>query len=467
LLAGLKTSKDNVTNEKVRSKIDEFQKRTERLNKFLKEQSGENQGMINGMPIASAKATVGQPTGKNFAIPKRSPPDDDYNAVNTLVLRLQQLIFDEEGFAREYDEVEKETEHFQLKGDFTSAIQPFNQHKNRYKNILPFETTRIKLPIIPGVEGSDYVNASYIGGLMPDSENAYIAAQGPLEHTVEDFWRLIWHTNVVTVVMLAQEIEMGKVKVFRYWPDDATGFLIHQLHVSLVSEVVEGEIITRTISVKDRNTGVTRTIRQYNYIGWPDQGCPTDASGFNSMLKIVNDVNPPGKPMLVHCSAGIGRTGTFLVVHAVLAAARLLLSESFPVNLDVKRLLIRMRSQRSGLVQTADQYKFCYLTMVDLIAPVSEMLLYKNEKWFHKGLKGPQAATLLKDKPPGTFLFRVSSEKGYIVLTANPEGKVMHFKIKVFKEGFQIENGGLFPDLHEVVKSKPKSFQQPLLIYGN
>jgi protein tyrosine phosphatase len=377
-------------------------------------------------------------------------------------------------FSQEFDEIEMETANVNLTADFTSALQPYNVTKSRYKNILPLEHTRVVLHEIPGMEGSDFVCANYVSGEVPGSENAYIGSQGPLQATVGDFWRMVWETNSRVIVMLAREVEDGKEKVYPYWPEEGAGFEIEYLRVSLLSVEWGDELVTRRFELEEIATGNKHGVTQFQYIAWPDQGIPDTTHGFCQIVDLVDDENRKaiGKkeggdnsgalPITIHCSAGIGRTGTFAVFHATLAKLKILLTQSFDVHFDVKATLLAIREQRAGMVQTVEQYQFCYQVIIDKLNEVLELLQYKNELWFHKGLESKKAQAMLKRKPHGTFLFRDSSAGGCIVLSAVNGKNVLHARISVDHRGFQIEND-FYPSLAKLVNSRSKVFMSPVL----
>jgi protein tyrosine phosphatase len=401
-------------------------------------------------------------------------PDYDYVRVarfrDELMHKLQTG-----GYVQEFDEIEMETANVNLTADFTSALQPYNVTKSRYKNILPLEHTRVVLHEVPGLQGSDFVCANYVSGEVAGSENAYVGSQGPLQATVGDFWRMVWETNTRVVVMVAREVEDGKEKVYPYWPEDVNmPFDVEYLRISLVSAEIGDELVTRRFLLEEIATGNSHTVVQFQYTGWPDQGIPDSTRTFCQLVDLVDDANREaiGKkqggdnmgalPITVHCSAGIGRTGTFVVFHATLAKLKLLLTQSFDAHFDVKATLLAIRDQRAGMVQTVEQYQFCYQVIVDKLNEVLELLQYKNELWFHKGLESKKAQAMLKRKPHGTFLFRDSSAGGCIVLSAVNGKNVLHARISVDHRGFQIEND-FYPSLAKLVNSRSKVFMSPIL----
>ncbi|KAH0628320.1 hypothetical protein JD844_009289 [Phrynosoma platyrhinos] len=202
---------------------------------------------------------------------------------------------------------------------FISANLPCNKFKNRLVNIMPYESTRICLQPIRGVEGSDYINASFIDGYR--QQKAYIATQGPLAETTEDFWRMLWEHNSTIVVMLTKLREMGR-------------------------------------------DGQSRTVRQFQFTDWPEQGVPKSGEGFIDFIGQVHKTKEQfgqDGPISVHCSAGVGRTGVFITLSIVLERMR------YEGVVDIFQTVKMLRTQRPAMVQTEDQYQFCYRAALEYL----------------------------------------------------------------------------------------------------
>eukprot|EP01103_Thecamoeba_quadrilineata_P015515 TRINITY_DN4930_c0_g1_i2.p1 TRINITY_DN4930_c0_g1~~TRINITY_DN4930_c0_g1_i2.p1 ORF type:complete len:342 (+),score=40.35 TRINITY_DN4930_c0_g1_i2:137-1162(+) len=252
--------------------------------------------------------------------------------------------------------------------DFTSARKAENRIKNRYTNILPIESTRVKL--LDGQDG-DYVNANYINGEVENSENAYIAAQGPLEETCTDFWRMIWHEKANVIVMLTKRSENDRSKCYRYWPKLNTTFLFSYLQVTTSHKEVQ-EVTIRRFVLENIHTKEVRKVVQFQYREWPDHGLPESTHPFRQLLEDVDLEHDKKGPIVVHCSAGIGRTGTFCTVHSNLKKARQLIRRNQDITINVFKSILRLRSERSGMVQTKDQYIFCYLVILEELLQLFE-----------------------------------------------------------------------------------------------
>jgi len=273
------------------------------------------------------------------------------------------------GFDEEFNYIEHKTTQDQYWGDYKSAILPPNKNKNRYTNVLPPESTRVHLQIVNGEEGSDYVNANFIDGLIPGSEKAYIATQGPLTYTFPDFWRMIWELNVAVIVMLTKEVENGRLKCDRYWPESDVPLFagIFKVTQSDTEESSKDELIERKLTIQNIQTGESRPLIQLQYIAWPDHGLPVSTTAFLALIDEAYKFNNTGGPIVVHCSAGIGRSGTFCTVHSTIEKLKLDLKQNPDKDptLNIVKTVLTARAQRPGMVQTKEQYMFVYLAILE------------------------------------------------------------------------------------------------------
>ncbi|XP_047241237.1 receptor-type tyrosine-protein phosphatase S-like isoform X19 [Girardinichthys multiradiatus] len=237
---------------------------------------------------------------------------------------------------------------------FISANLPCNKFKNRLVNIMPYESTRVCLQPIRGVEGSDYINASFIDGYR--QQRAYIATQGPLAETTEDFWRMLWEHNSTIVVMLTKLREMGREKCHQYWPAERSARYQYFV-VDPMAEYNMPQYILREFKVTDARDGQSRTVRQFQFTDWPEQGVPKSGEGFIDFIGQVHKTKEQfgqDGPISVHCSAGVGRTGVFITLSIVLERMR------YEGVVDIFQTVKMLRTQRPAMVQTEDQYQFCY-----------------------------------------------------------------------------------------------------------
>ncbi|XP_058886216.1 receptor-type tyrosine-protein phosphatase delta-like isoform X24 [Acipenser ruthenus] len=237
---------------------------------------------------------------------------------------------------------------------FISANLPCNKFKNRLVNIMPYESTRVCLQPIRGVEGSDYINGSFIDGYR--QQKAYIATQGPLAETTEDFWRMLWEHNSTIVVMLTKLREMGREKCHQYWPAERSARYQYFV-VDPMAEYNMPQYILREFKVTDARDGQSRTVRQFQFTDWPEQGVPKSGEGFIDFIGQVHKTKEQfgqDGPISVHCSAGVGRTGVFVTLSIVLERMR------YEGVVDIFQTVKMLRTQRPAMVQTEDQYQFCY-----------------------------------------------------------------------------------------------------------
>ncbi|XP_048220228.1 tyrosine-protein phosphatase non-receptor type 13 isoform X5 [Perognathus longimembris pacificus] len=225
-----------------------------------------------------------------------------------------------------------------------------NRRKNRYKNILPYDATRVPL----GEEGG-YINASFIKIPVGKEEFVYIACQGPLPTTVGDFWQMIWEQKSTVIAMMTQEVEGEKVKCQRYWPNilGKTTMANDRLRLALVRTQQLKGFVVRAMTVEDIQTGEVRHVSHLNFTAWPDHDTPSQPHDLLTFISYMRHVHSAG-PIVTHCSAGIGRSGTLICIDVVLG----LISQD--LDFDISDLVRCMRLQRHGMVQTEDQYIFCY-----------------------------------------------------------------------------------------------------------
>ncbi|XP_041986321.1 tyrosine-protein phosphatase Lar isoform X5 [Aricia agestis] len=241
---------------------------------------------------------------------------------------------------------------------FGIASLPCNKHKNRLVHILPYDTTRVCLT---PRDGSDYINASFVDGYRYRA--AYIATQGPLPDTTDDFWCMLWEHNSTIIVMLTKLKEMGREKCHQYWPSDRS--VRYQCFVvDPIAEYNMPQYILREFKLTDARDGASRTVRQFQFIDWPEQGVPKSGEGFIDFLGQVHKTKEQfgqDGPITVHCSAGVGRTGVFITLSTVLERMQ------YEGVVDVFQTVRTLRTQRPAMVQTEDQYEFCYRAALEYL----------------------------------------------------------------------------------------------------
>jgi protein tyrosine phosphatase len=271
-----------------------------------------------------------------------------------------------------------------------TASSKISMKFNRYSDIIPYDRNRVKLFSKRAGNNTDYINASYIEA--PQKIRRYIATQGPLENTFEDFWCMVWEQRCFVIVMLTKEHEKGRVKCARYWPDlNGNPFIFQELglKVEMESEQLEpnSSSLIRTFRLEKFNSqgnvtsisqgGVNdieiRKITQLHFVGWPDHGVPDSPEIILNLIKktnefqqryqdeILNEGNGEIGPPIIHCSAGCGRTGTFCTIDSCLAM--LPLPDDDGTDL-IEHLVNFFREQRRTMVQTLGQFQYCYLAVL-------------------------------------------------------------------------------------------------------
>uniref|UniRef100_A0A8C9T8S5 protein-tyrosine-phosphatase n=1 Tax=Scleropages formosus TaxID=113540 RepID=A0A8C9T8S5_SCLFO len=225
-----------------------------------------------------------------------------------------------------------------------------NMEKNRYKDVLPYDATRVVLEN----NDDDYLNASHVKMEVPAAEvaNHYLASQGPLPHTCSHFWQAVWEQQVHIIIMLTTLTERGRPKCHQYWPDPPELLKYGTLQVRCHSEECNLAYVSRELVLTNTETGEERAVSHLQYVAWPDHGVPDDPSDFLDFVTCVQQKLVDAKPLMVHCSAGIGRTGVFITMETAMK----LIEKGQPVYpLDLVR---RLRDQRAMMVQTSSQYRF-------------------------------------------------------------------------------------------------------------
>lgn len=293
-------------------------------------------------------------------------------------------VDDNRGFSQEYESLMPVGTEQTRK----EALLPDNKPRNRFTNVLPYDWCRVKLTTSNLSETSDYINASYMPGY--NSNREYIATQGPLPSTVNDFWRMIWEQRVKGIVMVTNCTEGGRTKCEQYWPADSEPRLYGDLKVTMRSEQQDANWTLREFRVTNKNTSEERTVKHFHFTAWPDHGVPQGTEvliKFRGLVRQHIQRDGAGTPTVVHCSAGVGRTGTIIALDVLLQQ----LEEER--SLGINDFVHKMRLSRPHMVQTESQYIFLHQCIMDSLQPkdITEENIYENDDMIYVN------ATALRD----------------------------------------------------------------------
>ncbi|XP_062832032.1 tyrosine-protein phosphatase non-receptor type 20 isoform X2 [Anolis carolinensis] len=253
-------------------------------------------------------------------------------------------------------------EHIKPLDDCQVAKAPENRDKNRYRDVLPYDRTRVTLG-----EKKDYINANYIRVPVGETELFYISTQGPLCCTTNDFWQMVWENHSNVIAMITRETEHGIHKCHRYWPEPPNDSVnLTQLQLRLDNYQILDCFVIRIIEVMNKQTLERRIVHHLQLTTWPDHGTPRSSEDLLKFVRYMRKVHQSG-PIIAHCSAGIGRSGVLLCVDVVLSY----IEKDLPF--DIKMIVTHLRHQRGGMIQTKEQYVFCYEIALQVLKNIQSM----------------------------------------------------------------------------------------------
>ncbi|XP_076291656.1 protein tyrosine phosphatase 10D isoform X2 [Lasioglossum baleicum] len=272
----------------------------------------------------------------------------------------------------------------------TAADLPCNRPKNRFTNILPYDHSRFKLQPVDDEEGSDYINANYVPG--HNSPREFIVTQGPLHSTRDDFWRMVWESNSRAIVMLTRCIEKGREKCDHYWPMDTLPVYYGDICVTILNETHYPDwSITEFMLCRGE---VNRVIQHFHFTTWPDFGVPSPPQTLARFVRAFREkVRSDQRPIVVHCSAGVGRSGTFITLDRILQ--QILVSK----HVDIFGIVWAMRKERVWMVQTEQQY-ICIHQCLLAVLEGQDMTGPPREIHDNQGFEGKNRSTLENTKSP-------------------------------------------------------------------
>ncbi|KAH8314778.1 hypothetical protein KR074_004649 [Drosophila pseudoananassae] len=272
------------------------------------------------------------------------------------------------GLIKEYTDIRNRAP----EGTFAHARMRTNLTKNRYTDVLCYDHSRVVLAYEDGIELSDYINANFVDGYK--QKNAYISTQGPLPKTSQDFWRMVWEQRCLVIVMTTRVMERGRVKCGQYWePTEDSSLEFGNYHVRTITVECNEDYTVASLELRNIKTDEIRNVSHWQFTSWPDYGVPSSAMAMLNFLQKVRDKqaelvhalgdtwtgHPRGPPIVVHCSAGIGRTGTFITLDICISRLEDV------GTADIRGTVEKIRSQRAYSIQMPDQYVFCHLALIE------------------------------------------------------------------------------------------------------
>jgi len=314
------------------------------------------------------------------------------NRVEELNLNALKRGRNNSGFWEEFESLQQQETKQTSQNSRDEGKKPENKQKNRYRNILPFDHTRVILKDVDeSIPGSNYINANYI---QPDSEDVgancngkvYISTQGCLLETINDFWQMVYQENSKIIVMTSNRVERGRNKCARYWPklnetNTYGKYEVTNMHKDKAHSYILRQFKLVKTDEKKESEEDERIVYHFHFKAWPDHGVPDDPGEVLDFLVNINtrytQLKSTNTPVIVHCSAGIGRSGTFIVIDIVLDMVR---QQGLDCDIDIYRTIQMIRKQRSGMVQTLAQYQFVYLALKHHVETLTQRMNAQHGK---------------------------------------------------------------------------------------
>ncbi|XP_063423138.1 receptor-type tyrosine-protein phosphatase epsilon-like [Mytilus trossulus] len=257
----------------------------------------------------------------------------------------------EDGFKKEYELLPKGLVYAHVEGS-----KEENKVKNRFLTTWPYDHSRV---VLTRDNKHDYINASYIDSY--NKEKAYIATQGPKKNTLRDFWQMVWQENVCKIVMVTKLVE-GRRKCEQYWPESVDrATVVDNFRLTMTKEKCYTVFVYRSIIVNNKKNKQERIVHHFHFTEWPDHGVPDSVKLVSFYRKVKAEKCDVIGPMLVHCSAGVGRTGTFIAVDAIYKNSR---KVGF---VDIMEYVLMMRKDRMNMIQTHEQYEIVFEALLELL----------------------------------------------------------------------------------------------------
>ncbi|RLM70220.1 hypothetical protein C2845_PM17G03560 [Panicum miliaceum] len=285
--------------------------------------------------------------------PARAPTRDQVKHCKKALKALEKKLGKPTALYKEFYSLPDIRTVLQSTQKFTVARRPENRARNRYTDVLPFDETRVRLK---SSTGNDYINASLIE-IDGRDQTKFISTQGPLTNTIEDFWQMVYDNRCPVIVMVTK---FDGFKCDEYLPLSKSHDIFGKFTIDITKIRKDGQLVLRGVNVQRDESEVVHSLLHIEYSEWPDHGVPNSSTDVRRILKRLYHI-PRQQPIVAHCSAGIGRTGAYITIHNTVE--RILLGELGAV--DLVETVKRFRSQRPGMVQTEDQYKFCYQAIAD------------------------------------------------------------------------------------------------------